>query len=414
MSNLRAGLHLLKSPDFTRLFCAWLITFTGTAMAPVAIAFGVLGLTGSTAASSFVIAAPTAASIAILLIGGALADRASRQRQIVIAEALAALAQSIIAALFVTGHANVPLLAGLMLVNGIAAALNSPAATGFIPQVVDRNDLQAANSLLGAARNGATTLGAAVAGVLVAFTGAGVTIAIDAATFVVSALLIASIKARPQPMAEKASLLSDLTAGWREFTAHQWLWTIVLQFSLVVAAGDAVFGLLGPAVAKMSMNGPVDWGFIAASFGVGTIGGGLIAIRLNVHRPMLFGTLCVFFWAGLPVALSVPASMPVAAAAAFTGGFTGQIFAVLWYTTLQTRVPGHLLSRVSAYDHLGSIALAPLGIVVGGFLFEAIGPRPTLLIAAGTVIVPTALVLLVPDVRRMTADDTLSITEPGS
>ncbi len=68
----------------------------------------------------------------------------------------------------------------------------------------------------------------------------------------------------------------------------------------------------------------------------------------------------------------------------------GQIFAVLWYTTLQQKVPAHMLSRVSAYDHLGSIALAPLGIVVAGFLFELIGYRTTLWVAAIRVIVPTA------------------------
>ena len=158
MSNFRQGLGLLRSPKLARLFLAYAITYSGTAMAPIAIAFGVLELTGSTADSSVVIAAPTLASIAILLLGGALADRASRQRQIVFAESLAAVTQAIIATLFITGHATVPLLAGLMLVNGVAAALNTPAATGFVPQVVERDQLQAANALLGVARNGAVTL----------------------------------------------------------------------------------------------------------------------------------------------------------------------------------------------------------------------------------------------------------------
>ena len=57
-----------------------------------------------------------------------------------------------------------------------------------------------------------------------------------------------------------------------------------------------------------------------------------------------------------------------------------------------------MLSRVSAYDHLGSIALAPTGIVLGGFLYESIGANTTLNIAALTVIVPTVLVLCVKDV----------------
>jgi hypothetical protein len=116
---------------------------------------------------------------------------------------------------------------------------------------------------------------------------------------------------------------------------------------------------------------------------------------------MWFASWCVFFFAGTPLALAGPAPLPLIMAAAFAGGVAGSWFGLLWNTTLQTRVPAHLLSRVSAYDHLGSIALAPLGIVAGGLLFEAIGARPTLLIAAAAVIVPTVAVLFVPDVRNL-------------
>jgi hypothetical protein len=76
---------------------------------------------------------------------------------------------------------------------------------------------------------------------------------------------------------------------------------------------------------------------------------------------------------------------------------------------LQQRVPPELLSRVSAYDHFGSIALAPVGVLVGGILFEVLGAQPTLLLAAAAVIIPTAAVLFVPDVRRMRSDDPLPI-----
>lgn len=408
MANIRQGLALLRQPDFARLFAAYLITFTGSAMTPIAVAFGMLALTGSTRDSAIVIAAPTAAQIVILLLGGALADRASRRRQMVFAESMAATSQALIAILFLTGTPNIPVLALLMLVTGAAHALNSPAATGLLPELVARHELQAANSLLGSARSGAFMLGAALAGILVATVGAGITIAIDAATFVVSALLIASLRPAPLKTAaeasEKSSIINDLKLGWREFTAHQWLWTIVLQFSLVVAAGDAVYGLLGPAVAKAMLGGPEAWGFIAASMGAGTIVGGIVSLRLNIRRPMLFASWLVFFFAALPLALSVPLPVWALALAGFTGGLTGQMFAVLWYTTMQTEVPAHLLSRVSAYDHLGSIALAPLGIVVGGFLYEAIGYRDTLLIAAATTIIATALVLMVPGVRKLTVD----------
>ena len=182
---------------------------------------------------------------------------------------------------------------------------------------------------------------------------------------------------------------------------------------ITVRPFKSIFCVLGPAVAKLHMNGAADWGAIAATFGVGTIFGGLVALRLNVQRPMLVATLLVFTWAGMPLALSIPATMPVVAGFAFLSGMTGQLFSVLWYTTLQKRIPSHLLSRVSAYDHFGSIALAPLGVVVGGILFEVIGERPTLLLAAATTIVPTLLALLVPDVRRMRVDDPLPARQPA-
>lgn len=401
--SIREGLTLLRNGNFARLFAAYLITFTGSAMAPIAIAFGVLDLTGSTSDSAIVIAAPIAAQVVILLLGGALADRTSRQKMMVGAECVAAMSQLSVAALFLTGYATVPLLTLFMLINGAALAFNTPAATGFIPQVVDREDLQAANALLGTARSSAATVGAALAGVLVAAFGAGIAIALDALSFALSAALVYGIRPRAQDTVEEASLLEDLRLGWREFMAHQWLWTIVLQFTIMVAAFEAVFGLLGPAIARMEMNGAVDWGLVMASMGIGTITGGFVAMKLSPARPMLFAVLCCFLFAGTPATLAFVLPLYWIVVAAFIGGVAGQVFAVLWYTTLHREIPPTMLSRVSAYDHLGSIALAPLGVVIGGFLFEWIGGRSTLMIAVAAIVVPTMLVLFVPGVRQLRA-----------
>jgi MFS family permease len=146
-SSLRDGLPLLRQPDIGKLFIAYLITYTGTAMAPIAVAFGVLELTESTRDAAIVIAAPTLASIVALLFGGVLADRTSRQNIMVMAEALAMMARLSIAILFLTDLATVPRLTFLMLINGVAMALTAPAATGLIVQLVDREDLQAPNAL---------------------------------------------------------------------------------------------------------------------------------------------------------------------------------------------------------------------------------------------------------------------------
>lgn len=404
-SSIRAGLRLLRRRDVGRLFAAYLVTYTGTAMAPIAMAFGVLELTGSTRDTSFVIAAPTFASIGVLLIGGALADRTSRQRIIVLAECLAMLAQLALAALLLTGAATVPVLTLLMLVNGVAMALNAPASMGLIVQIVDREELQTVNALLGTARNGAMAGGAALAGVLVATVGAGATLLIDAVSFGISAGLVLSLRPRLQAPPEAGTILQDLRLGWKEFVSHTWLWVIVLQFSLLVAVHESVFGLLGPAVTRELMNGPRDWGFIAASFGIGTLVGGVVSLKVSPRHPMRFATLCTFFFCGPALVLAAPLSVYLVAATAFVDGIAGQIFAVIWYTTLQKKIPAHMLSRVSAYDHLGSIALAPLGIVAAGFLYEHIGHRATLWISAGMVILPTLAALSVRDVRMMTSSE---------
>lgn len=156
-AGFRDGLVLLHERDFSRLFAAYLVSYFGTAMAPIAIAFGVLELTGSTSDSAIVIAASTTGQILILLIGGTLADRTSRHRLIICADSLGCCSQLLMGYLFLAGQASVTSLAILMLVTGIAYALHQPAITGFIPQMVNRDKLQAANALMGTARNGSLT-----------------------------------------------------------------------------------------------------------------------------------------------------------------------------------------------------------------------------------------------------------------
>jgi len=156
-------------------------------------------------------------------------------------------------------------------------------------------------------------------------------------------------------------------------------------------------------VAREQMNGAADWGIIAGVFGLGMIIGGLLGVVIRPRYPIRFGSLWVFSFSLVPLALALALPVYAVAICALLAGIGGQIFSTLWNTTLQQRIPVELLSRVSAYDHLGSIALAPLGILLAGFLFEFIGSRDTLLLAAAVIIVPTAVVLLVADVRQMQA-----------
>ena len=402
--GFRDGLALLAQRDFLRLFVARLVSAFGTSMVFVALPFAVLELVGSERpqAVGYVVASASGAQILFQLFGGALADRGSRQRMMVRADVLATLAQAAMAGLLFSGHATIPILMALSAAVGVAFALHFPAGVGLVPLVVERGQLQPANALLSVANSTAMGLGAAVGGLIAATIGAAFAIAIDAATFALSGALVFTLRPRAQPRGEAASTLwRDMREGWREFTAHRWLWTIVAQFSLLVMGFQATYAVIGPIVAERSMGGAASWGMVAAGFGAGLLCGGLLAMRLRLTRPMLVGVLCCLPLAALPMALIGPAPLPWVVFSGFLAGFGIEVFAVFWNTALHTHVTPEAISRVSAYDAVGSMALAPVGEAFAGPLVASLGAPASLEIAAWLVVAPTLLVLVVPEVRRL-------------
>ena len=396
---------LLQDRNFARVFAARLISAFGTPMGPVALPFAVLeDLHGTARDVGIVIAAASAAQVAFQIFAGALADRGSRRAQMVTGDLAAAAAQGTIALLLALHVASVPALVALELVIGTALALHQPAAVGLVPLVVDRDRLHGANALLALANSLAIGLGAAVAGFVAAVFGAKVALALDAATFLASAILVSGVRERAQERSRGESLLAELRYGWREFTSHRWLWTIVLQFTVMLLGWFGTYAVVGPVIAKRSLGGAAAWGAIASANGFGLIAGGFLALRVRFPRPMLAATLCCFPFALLPLALWATLPLAWIAGAAFAAGLAGEIFGVLWFTALQTHVEPAALSRVSAYDAVGSIALVPLGEVLAGFALDAFGPAPTLLGACALIVVPTAAVLFVREVRELRAE----------
>jgi hypothetical protein len=175
----------------------------------------------------------------------------------------------------------------------------------------------------------------------------------------------------------------------------------VLQFTVMMIGWFGTFAVVGPVVAQRALGGADAWGAIAGAYGFGLVTGGLVALRVHFPRPMLAATLTCFANVFLPLLLVAPAPTAWIAAGAFAAGLGHEIFGVLWFTTLHTRVAPEALSRVSAYDVVGSIALVPLGEVLAGWLVEQVGAPFTLQLAVLTIVLPTAAVLLVPEVRRL-------------
>jgi hypothetical protein len=173
--------------------------------------------------------------------------------------------------------------------------------------------------------------------------------------------------------ADATSMLDELREGWREFRSRRWLWTIVLQFAGVVAITSATLSVLGPIVADARLGGARSWGVILASYAAGAVIGGVVMIRLRPSRMLLTASLAVIVFSVLQFALAVPLTVPLIAAAALVAGICQEFFGVNWITTMQQEIPPAALSRVSAYDALGSFALAPVGTAIAGPLASAFG-----------------------------------------
>jgi MFS family permease len=391
----------LREREFRLLFTGRTISLVGSAIAPVALAFAVLDLTGSKTDLGLILTAREVPLIVFLLVGGIWADRLPRNRVMVAANVISALSQGAAAVLLIAGSAEIWHLAVLAALNGTASAFFFPASSGVIPQTVPAPILQQANALLALAMNSAMIGGAAVAGFLVAFFGPGWAIAIDAATYLLGASFVARMRLPAVEPSEGRRFLSDLRVGWREFRNRTWLLVIVLQFSVLLMVTVGAFSVLGPVVADEELGGPKAWGAILTAQAAGLVAGGLLGLRFRPRRMLVAATLGILAAPAPLIALGFPLSLPAIAAVAFLAGIGHEVFGLLWNTTMQQEIPPDKLSRVYSYDALGSIGLIPLGYAIAGPVADAIGVRATLWGAAAIGIAVTLAVLAVRDVRTL-------------
>ncbi|MFF0549145.1 MFS transporter [Streptomyces sp. NPDC004311] len=389
--------------NYTLLTGAAVVTNLGSHGALIASAFAVLEAGGSGGDVGLVAAARTVPLVLFLLIGGAVADRIPRHHVMVAANALNCVSQAVFAALVLAGDPQLWQMMLLTALCGTGTAFFNPAAEGMLLSTVSGEHANRAFALFRMAMNGAGIGGAALGGAMIAAMGPGWVLAVDAAAFAVAGALRAFLDVRAVPdRAPGGGLLADLREGWVEFRTRPWLWSIVLQFSVVVAVVGAAEAVYGPLVARDRLGGPAPWGLALAFFGVGTIAGAVLMMVWKPRRLLLIGTLCVFPLALPSAGLAVPLPVWGLCAVMFVSGAAIEVFGVNWMTTMHKEIPEEKFSRVSAYDWFGSVSMLPLATALAGPVESAVGRTEALWGCASLVVLVTALVLLVPDVRRMT------------
>jgi MFS family permease len=186
-------------------------------MAPIALAFAVLDLTGSASDLGWVPAASWVPQAIFILVGGVWADRLPRNVVMVAANFLSGAAQAAVAVLLLAGVAHLWELIVLQVARRIAISFFFPASQGVVPQVVPPEELQQANAVLRLCQTATTIIGAAVGGGIVAAIGSGWAIAFDAGTYFASAAFLARMRTRIRAKREHSTFLRELAEGWHEF-----------------------------------------------------------------------------------------------------------------------------------------------------------------------------------------------------
>lgn len=416
MSSFAESLRVLREPEFRKLFLGQATSVVGTMLTIVALPFAVLEIGGTATDIGLVEAAYIVPMVLMLAVGGVWADRLDRRKVMLTVDLARTALQFVTAGLLLADLATVWTLILAHGVAGIGDAFFRPAYTGLVPQVVSPGRLQQANALQGLVQSASITIGAATGGLLVAAVGAGWAIGLDGCTFLVSAWFLWRLRPRrlavsaaedaqganetwPTPDQAEANFFTDLRLGWHEFTSHTWLWVMVAGASVFLMTVEAPLTVLGPVVARDSYDGARTWGFLAAGMGVGQIIGGVVALRWRPRRPFLVLSCGMSLTAVPMAALATTAPVWVLFGSAAVLGVVWGMFDPFWLTVMQREVPPDMISRVSSYDYLGSLAFYPAGLALAGPVAGLIGIPATLWVSAGMGIAVSVFWLSWRDVR---------------
>jgi MFS family permease len=386
---------LIRHRNFLLFASGQTVSKLGNAMYTVALAWTVYSLTGSTVAMGSILAVNAVPELALVLLGGTIADRVPRRTVILCADSFAAVVLACLTLASWTGQLSLPLLFVAAFLLGIVTAFYGPAYSAMNRDLLPSNQLQAANALFAVSKNTAQIIGPAAAGFIYAVAGATTVFGLDSASFIVAVLTLLFVKlpALTAKMQVKQGLISDVAQGIRYTFSVPWL-RLVLALSLITNfVCLAPFLVLLPAVVKSQHHGVSLLGGLTSAQVVATIIGAVIIGRLGRRRiqpgPAL-AALASLIAIGVILIGAVPQVSGVLFIAVILIG-AGLSFDVIENTLLQLLVPQQILSRVYSVNVLISYALLPLGYASAGILAHLIGVR-SVFIAGGIMLIIICIV----------------------
>jgi MFS family permease len=386
---MRAGrttFAALSVPNYRRYYAGQAISLTGTWMQMTAQAWLVLTLTHSSTALGIVIALQTLPVLLLAPYGGVIADRVDKRKLMIALQSAMALQALVLGVLTVTGMVRLWEIGILAAILGVNNAFENPSRQSFMLELVGSEHLRNAVSLNSVLVNVARAIGPAVAGILIATVGDGVSFLVNAASFVavVASLITMDLTAlRPSPPMPRAG--GQLREGFRYVRNTP---ELVVPLLMMAAAGCLTyeFQVSLPVMASRGLHvGATGFGFMTGAMGVGAvIGGLLVAARGKTGLRPLVAAAWVF---GVAVALAAMApSLTLELVALALAGSASISFMATGNSTLQLNAAPSMRGRVMALWFVAFQGSTPIGGPVVGVAMAALGARAGLGIGAVTCI----------------------------
>jgi MFS family permease len=365
---------VFRAPAFRRLFLAHTVSRWGDTFNGVALVIVAFRLTGSGLGVAGTVVFEVAPVLLLGFVAGAVVDRYPRRRVMIAADLGRA---AVCLGLLVAGDQMAVVYASAF---GLSAGTTffNPAAASLLPAVVAAEDVVRANAALWSAAVISQIALAPAAGILVAIAGAGPAFGVNAASFLVSAVLLRGVTAGPTEVPGPARRLRgrDLTEGLRVLRASRLLGTLAGVQALAALSAGATSALLVVLADRHLHVGPGRFGLLLAAIGAGAGLGPLLLRRVmaGARRPtVLFGPYLLR--GGVDLTLAASSSFPVALAALAAYGVGTSTGMVAYNSVLQTSVPDGVRGRVFAFFDVQWQVARLAGIAGGGILAEAIGIR---------------------------------------
>jgi MFS family permease len=379
----------LREPNFRLFFIGQLISLHGTWMQSVAQAWLVYRLTESGFMLGLTGTATLLPTLIFGLFGGALADRFSRKKLLIVVQILAMGQALVLAVLTLTGWITPWLVVGLALLLGLVQAVETPVRQSFVAQLVPRETLHNAIGLNSSMFHLARFFGPAVAGFLVAWFGEGTVFAINAFSFLAVIVSLYFITEAPKKTdVDAGGRYTGFWAGVKFAARHPLVGAALLSVALTSIFGSSTVILLPMYVGEIFNHGPESLGWLMAMLGVGSLLAALgLARRQNISRLEkriaaagvgMALSLMLFSWNSLFwLALLILPLVGFAATSVYASS----------NALVQFSVPDQLRGRIMAIYTVCLHGMVSLGQLALGGLADWIGVPLTVMLSAAFLLV---------------------------